>query len=365
MTDDLVSVTIPAVGVAMTEAAILRWLVAVGDAVSEGQHVAEVETDKVVMELESPATGVVTEILIEPGVNVEVNVPVATIKLGGAVARNPAEPPLQGAVVVHNPAAEETSRVPADEPTLTPTVTAETHQSTPADWAPKSAVSRAPFATPPRVRFADRQTPPASPAPADRVSSHATQQVAFDQAATRPWVVMSELSALGLERSLAEARRNRASASVTYTDLLISAVARAAVHAFTDRTVITSIALAEANSLSYREIPNASALAPEAIARTRPRGAPSADPPMTVDALHVVIVNGGRDGGDAILPPSSMPAGAVTVGIGSIAPRVVAHGGGVAVHATVHVSVIATPERITPQQLRRFVSTITEKLSQS
>ncbi len=47
----------PRLGVAMTEAGIVRWHVEVGQQVEAGQPLAEIETDKIVMDLESPAAG--------------------------------------------------------------------------------------------------------------------------------------------------------------------------------------------------------------------------------------------------------------------------------------------------------------------
>lgn len=368
MTDDFVAITIPAVGVAMTEAAILRWLVAIGDVVSEGQHVAEVETDKVVMELESPATGIITEILVEPGVNVEVNVPVATIKLGGAIARNPADPPLQDAVVVQNPAAEEPSPALAalSGPAPVSAAVSEALSVASGHIVTEGAPSgRAPFPSPPRVRFADRHSLTSSHSVEASPGRDPGQSTASRSDAARPWVTMSEMSAIGLERSLADLRRNRSGTSVTYTDLLISALARAAVNAFVDRTIITSVAVATARSLHYLEISDASSLSPEAISRSRPRTSTSPHRDSVADSLELIIVNAGPDGGDVVLTPRSTPLDAIVVGVGSIAPRVVALGGGVSVQATVHVSVSAPLEHVTTQQLSRFVSTIREKLSQS
>jgi len=70
-------IRLPALSATMEEATILSWLVAPGDTVAEGQAIAEVSTDKVDMELESPYAGTIQEILAEEG---------ATVPLGGAMA---------------------------------------------------------------------------------------------------------------------------------------------------------------------------------------------------------------------------------------------------------------------------------------
>ncbi|MFQ3320360.1 MAG: pyruvate dehydrogenase E2 component (dihydrolipoamide acetyltransferase) [Natronomonas sp.] len=58
---------LPDVGEGLVEAEIVRWLVEPGDTVSEDQPVAEVETDKAVVEVPAPVNGTVREILAEEG----------------------------------------------------------------------------------------------------------------------------------------------------------------------------------------------------------------------------------------------------------------------------------------------------------
>lgn len=52
-------VKIPQASVAVTEGTIVRWLAGEGDWVEEGQPIYLLETDKVEMEVEAPATGTV------------------------------------------------------------------------------------------------------------------------------------------------------------------------------------------------------------------------------------------------------------------------------------------------------------------
>lgn len=67
----------PMWGLTMEKAIILEWKVAVGDRVSEGDVLASVETEKIEIDLPSPAAGMVAELLAA----VEDEVPV-----GGEVA---------------------------------------------------------------------------------------------------------------------------------------------------------------------------------------------------------------------------------------------------------------------------------------
>jgi pyruvate dehydrogenase E2 component (dihydrolipoamide acetyltransferase) len=73
------TVRMPALSATMEDAELLGWLVAIGDEVRSGQPIAEVTTDKVDMELESPYDGTVAALLAEPGTRVELGAPVATL----------------------------------------------------------------------------------------------------------------------------------------------------------------------------------------------------------------------------------------------------------------------------------------------
>jgi pyruvate dehydrogenase E2 component (dihydrolipoamide acetyltransferase) len=73
------TVRMPALSATMEDAELLAWLVAVGDEVRSGQPLAEVTTDKVDMELESPYDGTVAALLAEPGTRIALGAPVATL----------------------------------------------------------------------------------------------------------------------------------------------------------------------------------------------------------------------------------------------------------------------------------------------
>lgn len=75
-----VKVVMPKWGTGMNEGTIVRWMKAVGDAVEAGEPLVEIETAKSVQELEAPATGVLTEILLAEGEDAEVRTPIAVIE---------------------------------------------------------------------------------------------------------------------------------------------------------------------------------------------------------------------------------------------------------------------------------------------
>lgn len=75
-----VSVLLPAAGMGVTEATITSWLKAIGDRVEKGEIIAEMETAKTTVEIEAPVSGVLTDIAVEDGAMVEVDVQIATIE---------------------------------------------------------------------------------------------------------------------------------------------------------------------------------------------------------------------------------------------------------------------------------------------
>src|SRR5271167_2391399 len=67
-----VKVMMPKGSDTMTEGKVLKWLKKEGDAISTGDTVVEIETDKVNMEVEAMGSGVLRKILVEPGKVVQV-----------------------------------------------------------------------------------------------------------------------------------------------------------------------------------------------------------------------------------------------------------------------------------------------------
>src|SRR6478736_1327120 len=60
-----VEIQMPAMGESVTEGTVLEWHVSEGQAVSEGDTIVEVSTDKIDAEVPAPASGVVTKLLVE------------------------------------------------------------------------------------------------------------------------------------------------------------------------------------------------------------------------------------------------------------------------------------------------------------
>jgi pyruvate/2-oxoglutarate dehydrogenase complex dihydrolipoamide acyltransferase (E2) component len=101
-TSTAVDVTMPQMGVSVAEGTIVEWKKAVGEWVDADESLVEISTDKVETEIPSPASGTLTEILVEPGVTVDVGTVLARIggeaaegdgsRVSGVGAEAPAEP---------------------------------------------------------------------------------------------------------------------------------------------------------------------------------------------------------------------------------------------------------------------------------
>jgi len=70
---------LPKWGITMEEGTIATWKVQPGQPVVEGTLLAEVETDKLIVEFESPVAGIVAAHLVEQGVTVGVGTDVIVI----------------------------------------------------------------------------------------------------------------------------------------------------------------------------------------------------------------------------------------------------------------------------------------------
>ncbi|QES52459.1 branched-chain alpha-keto acid dehydrogenase subunit E2 [Streptomyces venezuelae] len=77
---------LPDLGEGLTEAEIVRWLVAVGDVVAVDQPVVEVETAKAMVEVPCPYGGVVTARFGEEGTELPVGAPLITVAVGAGAA---------------------------------------------------------------------------------------------------------------------------------------------------------------------------------------------------------------------------------------------------------------------------------------
>jgi 2-oxoisovalerate dehydrogenase E1 component len=75
-------ITMPFGDLTVSEGTVVGWLKAVGDAVAAGELVAEIETDKAVVEIEAPAAGTLAAIEAPVGAVVPMGGRIGVLKTG-------------------------------------------------------------------------------------------------------------------------------------------------------------------------------------------------------------------------------------------------------------------------------------------
>src|SRR5258708_31299664 len=97
-------VTMPQMGESVVEGTVTKWLVKVGDRVTEDQPLCEISTDKVDTEIPSPGAGIIAQLIAAEGQTLPIGAPIATIESGNADAAatkaanaNPAQTPTAAA----------------------------------------------------------------------------------------------------------------------------------------------------------------------------------------------------------------------------------------------------------------------------
>ena len=86
-------ITMPKLSDTMEEGKILRWLKHPGDKIARGEAIAEVETDKADMVLESFEEGVLDQIKLNEGESAPVGAVIALMKSAGAKESKPQAKP--------------------------------------------------------------------------------------------------------------------------------------------------------------------------------------------------------------------------------------------------------------------------------
>ena len=95
-----IEIVVPTLGELVTEATVGKWFKKAGDAVKADEALAELETDKVTLEVNAPAAGVISEIVVKEGQTVAVGAILGSIAEGASAAAaapsaKPAEQPAQ------------------------------------------------------------------------------------------------------------------------------------------------------------------------------------------------------------------------------------------------------------------------------
>jgi pyruvate dehydrogenase E2 component (dihydrolipoamide acetyltransferase) len=118
------TITMPKLGFDMAEGTLVRWVKKEGETVNKGEILAEIETDKATVEVESSASGVVRKLLVDEGSVVPVNIPIALVGTADEKIEEPAAEKAES----KKQAEDRTAAVPVQE--AAPVIDA---TSTPAD----------------------------------------------------------------------------------------------------------------------------------------------------------------------------------------------------------------------------------------
>ncbi len=209
---ETINVMVPTLGESVTEATVGTWVKKVGDTVSADELLVELETDKVSVEVPSPASGTITEILAADGVTVAAGGKLAVISgTASSAAMAPAAAPAAPAAAT----GDATKNAPAAEKLMAENnLSADQVTGTGKDGRVMKSDVQAAIAAPTAIAPAAAAPAPAAAAP--------RAPVAPEQAAREERVKMTRLRQT-IARRLKESQ-NTAAMLTTYNEVDMSAV---------------------------------------------------------------------------------------------------------------------------------------------
>ena len=224
----------PALGMAQETGKLMRWFKREGEAVTKGEPLMEVETDKAAVEVESPATGTLAAITATEGEDITVGLAIAMIlapgeSLEAAQPKSAAPPPpkpIPPAAETIQPGAAQSPVQPAPAVPGRPSASPKARRLAEERGVDLSKVA----GTGPGGAILEEDVLQASERPATKAETESAPWRAMAANVTRSWkeaphfFVIREADA----GALAEERR-RSPDGVTYTDLLLRCVALALV----------------------------------------------------------------------------------------------------------------------------------------
>jgi 2-oxoglutarate dehydrogenase E2 component (dihydrolipoamide succinyltransferase) len=131
-----IDILVPDLGESITEGTVATWLKEPGDPVAADEPLLELETDKATLEIPAPAAGILSEILVQEGEDVEVGALLGRIEAAGgeAVVKPAAETATpEDEVVEAASAARDDATAAAPAPAFAPTVPVASASLDPAD----------------------------------------------------------------------------------------------------------------------------------------------------------------------------------------------------------------------------------------
>jgi 2-oxoglutarate dehydrogenase E2 component (dihydrolipoamide succinyltransferase) len=174
----MADLVVPALGESITEAVVSAWLKQVGDPVAADEPVAELETDKITVQLPSPVAGVLAAQAVAVGATVRVGDVIGQVAPGAAKAAAPARP-----APAAPPAATAASTSAAASASAS--ASASGRQTAPAAAPPIAAAAAAAAAVAPSAPAAAAAASAPAPAfaPAGGAAAHSANGDGLDKAA--------------------------------------------------------------------------------------------------------------------------------------------------------------------------------------
>jgi pyruvate dehydrogenase E2 component (dihydrolipoyllysine-residue acetyltransferase) len=379
-----VSIVMPALEMAQETGKIISWLKKEGDAIAKGEPLAEIETDKVVLELEAPGDGVLAGVTASAGDVVQVGRTIAWLVAPGE------KPPAEAQSAA--PAARTMTGTPPPAPTA-PTAPAAPAEASEVKASPKArrmakelGVDLAKVrGTGPGGVISGEDVEAAAkapqPAPAVPTAPPPLSSIArlMAERTTQSWTTAPHFFLVReIDASALIAAREKHGKAITHTDLLVAIVARAlAKHPKMNASwtgsaiqfnpsVNISIAIAVKDGVVGAVIPNADTATLTAISAKRQDLAERARAgrlhPPDVTGGTFTISNLGMFGVDAFSAIITPPQAAV-LAVGRIAERVVPVNGLIGIRPILTMTLSSDHRVVDGAQAAAFLKDVADALT--
>lgn len=375
------NVIMPALGLSQDSGKLLRWFVAEGQPVAQGQKLMEIETDKVTVEIEAPASGLLAAVQAQAGDVVPVGHVVAVILAPGE------SPPVS--VTQPGPAVLSPPRLPATiaTPSAQPAVPVQGRRTPASPKARRLAEERGVDlsrlkGSGPDGEITTADVLAAVPS-AQMIAASGVWQTMADRL-TRSWTTVPhfyltrEVHAQGLIDW--RKRFHAAVPAVTFTDLLVSLGGRTLrqfprlTARWDDGRIVSEsqlgigVAVATDDGLIVPVIPRPDELSVEEIARLRhdlvTRAQAGRLRPDDIRGGTFTISNLGMHGVDTVSPIINPPQAAI-LGVGRIADRVVAIAGSLAVRPTLILTLTCDHRVVDGARAAEFLDALAQAIESS
>jgi 2-oxoglutarate dehydrogenase E2 component (dihydrolipoamide succinyltransferase) len=224
----MTDVMVPALGESVSEATVSTWFKKPGDAVKQDEMLCELETDKVSVEVPSPVTGVLAEIIAPEGTTVAANARLAIVTEGAAAAAPTAQKPktedpkIAAAAAVGSPGAGHEEVTPRADVENAPSAKKAMAEAGLSADAVKGTGRDGRIMKEDVAKAAAAPAPAAAPTPAPAPASVPRAPIPAEDAAREERVKMTRLRAT-IARRLKDAQ-NTAAMLTTYNEVDMSGI---------------------------------------------------------------------------------------------------------------------------------------------